>query len=146
MNLKEIVSITGKSGLFKIISQTKNGVIVESLTDGKRFPAFVHDRMSSLEEISVFTTGEDRPLKDIFIAIRDKENSNKSIDPKSDNDTLKKYFEQIVPDYAADRVYVSDIKKMISWYNQLQEHNLLDFTEDAAPLPEESSTADSETV
>jgi hypothetical protein len=146
MNLKEIVSITGKSGLFKIISQTKNGVIVESLTDGKRFPAFVHDRMSSLEEISVFTTGEDRPLKDIFIAIRDKENSNKSIDPKSDNNTLKKYFEQIVPDYAADRVYVSDIKKMISWYNQLQEHNLLDFTEDAAPLPEESSTADSETV
>jgi hypothetical protein len=140
MNLKEIVSIAGKSGLFKIISQTKNGVIVESLVDGKRFPAFVHDRMSSLEEISVFTTGEDRPLKEIFIAIRDKENREKAIDSKSDNNSLKKYFAEVVPDFDQERVYVSDIKKIIAWYNQLQQHDLLDFTEDADKQPEESTS------
>lgn len=138
MNLKEIVSIAGKSGLFKIISQTKNGVIVESLLDGKRFPAFVHDRMSSLEEISVFTTGEDRPLKEIFIAIREKENSGKAIDSKSDNNTLKKYFAEVVPDFDQERVYVSDIKKIIAWYNQLQQHNLLDFAEEADTQVEEN--------
>jgi hypothetical protein len=138
MNLKEIVSIAGKSGLFKIISQTKNGVIVESLVDGKRFPAFVHDRMSSLEEISVFTTAEDRPLKDIFIAIRDKENRGKAIDSKSDNNVLKKYFAEVVPDFDQERVYVSDIKKIIAWYNQLQQHDLLDFDKEADSEPSET--------
>lgn len=140
MNLKEIVSIAGKSGLFKIISQTKNGVIVESLVDGKRFPAFVHDRMSSLEEISVFTTGDDRPLKEIFIAIREKENRGKAIDSKSDNNTLKKYFAEVVPDFDQERVYVSDIKKIIAWYNQLQQHDLLDFSEEADKQPEENTS------
>lgn len=140
MNLKEIVSIAGKSGLFKIISQTKNGVIVESLVDGKRFPAFVHDRMSSLEEISVFTTGDDRPLKEIFIAIREKENRGKAIDSKSDNNTLKKYFAEVVPDFDQERVYVSDIKKIIAWYNQLQQHDLLDFSEEADKQLEENTS------
>ncbi|MCX6282957.1 MAG: DUF5606 domain-containing protein, partial [Bacteroidetes bacterium] len=99
MDLTKIVSISGKSGLFKVVSQGKNAVIVESLADLKRIPAFGHEKMSSLEEISVFTTGEDRPLKDVFKAFNEKLEGKAGIDPKSDNAALLSFFKEMVPDF-----------------------------------------------
>lgn len=138
MDLSKILAITGKNGLFKVVSQGKNSVIVESLLDQKRMPAFGHEKMSSLEEISVYTTGDDRPLKEIFRAFHDKLEGKAAIDHKSDNPTLKKFFLEMVPDFDQDRVYVSDIRKMVSWYNMLHSQGLVDFTEEK---PEESAAA-----
>lgn len=129
MDLSKILSIAGKGGLFKVVSQGKNSVIVESLQDKKRIPAFGHEKISSLEEIAVFTNGEDMPLKDVFKAIFEKMEGKEAIDHKSDNAALKKFFLEIIPDYDQERVYVSDIKKIINWYNLLILHDLLDFTE-----------------
>lgn len=130
MDLSKILSISGKSGLFKVLTQGKNSVIVESLNDQKRFPVFGHEKMSTLEEISVFTTGEDLPLKDVFKAFHTKLEGKAAIDPKSDNGALKKFFLEMVPEFDQDRVYVSDIRKIVSWYNSLQGHSLLNFTEE----------------
>ena len=132
MDLSKILSIAGKNGLFQVVSQAKNAVIVESLNDHKRFPAFAHEKMSSLKEISVFTTGEDIALTDVFKAFYEKLQGKPAIDHKSDNNALKKFFLEMVPDFDQDRVYVSDIRKMVSWYNTLLGQDLLDFTEEAA--------------
>ena len=137
MDLSKILSIAGKNGLFKVVSQGKNTVIVESLNDNKRFPAFGHEKMSSLEEISVFTTGDDLALKEVFKAFHEKLEGKPAIDHKSDNNTLKKFFLEMVPAFDQERVYVSDIKKMVSWYNTLLGQGLLDFTEETK-TPEES--------
>ncbi len=135
MDLSKILSIAGKNGLFKVVSQAKNAVIVESLNDNKRFPAFGHEKISSLEEISVFTTGEDMPLKDVFKAFYEKLEGKPGIESKSDNATLKKFFLSMVPDFDQERVYVSDIRKMISWYNVLVEKGLLDPTDETVETP-----------
>lgn len=137
MDLSKILSISGRSGLFKVVSQSKNAVIVESIIDKKRFPAFGHERMSSLEEISIFTTGEDRPLKDVLKAFYEKLEAKPAADPKLGDPELLKQFGEIVPDYDPDRVYVSDIRKIFSWYNLLLSNEILDFTE-------EKSTEDTE--
>ncbi len=129
MELSKILSISGRAGLFQVISQLKNAVLVESLLDKKRFPAFAHEKISSLEEIAVFTATEDKPLKDVFKAIYDKLEGKPALDPKSDDKMLQAFFLEVVPDYNSNRVYISDIRKIISWYNLLIEHNLLDFTE-----------------
>lgn len=133
MELKDIVSIAGKPGLFKVVSQTKTGAIVESLIDGKRQPVFIHDRLSSLSDISVFTTEEDRPLRKILQAIKEKENGGPAPSHKSDETTLKNYFASVVPDYDSKRVYFSSIKKIISWYNLLQEKDLLALLDETEP-------------
>jgi hypothetical protein len=151
MDLSKILSIGGKNGLFKVVSQAKNAVIVESLNDGKRFPAFGHEKISSLEEISVFTTGEDISLKDVLRAFYEKLEGKPAVDPKSDNKALKKFFLEMVPEYDQERVYVSDIRKMVSWYNLLVEHEILDFTEkpeekeEVSPVPESTETPEKET-
>lgn len=130
MELSKILAITGRPGLYKMLAQTKNGLVVESLLDGKRLTAFSHERISSLEEISIFTTDEDLPLKDVLKKIFDKQNGEKAISHKSDGKELKAYFKEAVPNYDEENVYVSDIKKVIQWYNLLQEHNLLEFDEE----------------
>jgi len=130
MDLSKILSISGRPGLYKVVSQSKNAVIVESITDKKRFPAFAHERMSSLEEISIFTTGEDRPLKDVLKAFHEKLEGKPAVDPKAGDAELLKQFGEIVADYDPDRVYISDIRKMVSWYNLLLANELLDFTEE----------------
>ena len=129
MDFSKILSISGKSGLFKVVSQMKNAVLVESLIDKKRFPAFAHDKISSLEEIAVFTVSEDKPLKEILKSIYEKQEGKSAIDSKSGDKELKEYFLSLIPDYDQDRVYISDIRKIISWYNLLIENQLLDFTE-----------------
>lgn len=132
MDLSKILSISGKGGLFKVVSQSKNAVIVESLVDKKRFPAFGHERMSSLEEISIFTTGDDRPLKEVMKAFFDKLEGKAALDPKSADKDLVQKFGEIVPDYDTDRVYVSDIRKVFAWYNLLLSNDLLDFSEETS--------------
>ncbi len=141
MKLSEILSISGKSGLYILVSRSKSGVIVESISDKKRFPAFATDRISSLEEISMFTYDKDVPLKEVLKSIFDKENGGKAIDPKSDTKLLKEYMEAVLPEFDRDRVYVSDMKKLFTWYNLLQENNMLDFSEtevtEETPVSEE---------
>src|ERR1039457_2820154 len=141
MDLSKILSISGKHGLFKVVSQLKNAVLVESLIDQKRFPAFAHEKISSLEEISVFTTGEDLQLKNVFKTMFEKQDGKVAIDSKSDDNSLRTFFLQIVPDYDPERVYASDIKKIISWYNLLIENNLLDFTEKTEETKDSESGA-----
>jgi len=135
MDLKEILSVTGKQGLFKTVAHTKSGLIVESLIDKKRIPVYPSDKISNLEDILIFTEDAEKPLKEVFKLIFDKENGGKSIDHKSEDKKLREYFEQVLPNYDKDRVYTSDIKKVFSWYNQLVENKLLDFTE----KPEETA-------
>jgi hypothetical protein len=138
MDLSKIMSISGRPGLFKLVGQTKSGAIVESLLDQKRFPVFPHDKISSLEEISIFTTDEDMPLKEVFKKISEKENAGPSLDPKSVNDVVWKYFGEVMPTFDTDRVYVSDIRKVLNWYNLLLEKGLLDFTETEEPSEAET--------
>lgn len=126
--LKEILSITGKPGLYKHISQGKNMLIVESLLDGKRMPAYAKDKAVSLADVAIFTEKEEVSLGEVLEKIKEKEAGKKaSIDPKSDNDKLRKYLEEILPDYDKDRVYPSDIRKLLTWYNILIDNNLTDF-------------------
>ena len=139
MDLTEILSIAGKQGLFKMIAKSKQNVIVESLIDKKRFPVFATDRVSSLEEITVFTTDDNVTLKEVLKKIYDKHSGGPSIESSSDGNTLRKYFEEILPDFDKERVYNSDIKKIISWYNLLQKEGLLSFTEEEVEKNEETA-------
>jgi hypothetical protein len=135
MDLSKIVSIAGKPGLYKVTGQGKNSVLVESLTDGKRFPAFSHHRMSTLAEISIFTTTEDRPLKDVFKNIYKEMGEKLDFDAKKLSPAeLKEKFEIVVPDFNEEAVYQSDMKKVFTWYSQLIEKELLDFSEEEEQL------------
>jgi hypothetical protein len=125
MNLKDIISISGEPGLFKFVAQGKNAIIVENLETRKRSSAYSSAKVSSLEEISIFTEKEDVPLSKVFDLLFDKEKGGPSIDSKSEVSKLKNYFEEVLPDYAKDRVYPSDIKKVVQWYNILHKLNLL---------------------
>lgn len=137
MDLSKIVSISGKPGLYMIKSQAVGRIIVESLIDGKCTPAFARDRMSSLEEISIFSTDEDRPLKDVFKMINEKMGEKVDFDfKKASSDQLKAKFLEVMPDYDQDAVYPSDMKKVFAWYQMLMDKNLLDFTEEEKPAEE----------
>lgn len=127
--LKGILSISGQSGLFKLVAESKNNIIVESLETKKRIPVHSTSKVSALEDIAIYTDESDVPLKDIFKAISDKENGGPAISHKVSGNELKKYFGEVVPDYDKERVYVSDIKKVLQWYNVLQEKEMLDFAE-----------------
>ena len=137
MDLSKIVSISGKPGLYMIKSQAIGRIIVESLVDGKCTPAFAHDRMSSLEEISIFSTDEDRPLKEVFKMINEKMGEKVDFDfKKASNDQLRAKFLEVMPDYDQEAVYPSDMKKGFAWYQMLMDKNLLDFTEEEKPAEE----------
>jgi len=125
MVLKDILAISGEPGLFRFIAQGKNAIIVEHIETGRRSSAFNSARVSSLEDISIFTAGEDLRLGKVFDTIFDKESGGPTIDTKSDPEKLKAYFEEIVPDYSKEKVYLSDIKKIFLWYNILQKKDLL---------------------
>ncbi len=130
--LKGILAVSGQSGLFKMISQAKNSIIVESLIDGKRMPAYATSRISALEDISIFTEEADVKLVDVFKSIYEKEDGGKAISHKSSSNQLKNYFLEILPDYDRDRVYVSDIKKVVMWYNLLIDKDIFKFDEEEA--------------
>jgi hypothetical protein len=131
MKLDKIIAIGGKPGLFKLLTQTKSGFVAESLTDGKRLTVNLRNQVSVLSEISVFTLEEEKPLPEVFELLLQKENgSTSSISHKADKLALEEYFFEILPNYDEDRVYPSDIKKIIRWYNILVEHKLLEISED----------------
>lgn len=132
MDLKGILAISGHQGLYKLISQAKNSIIVESLIDKTRMPAYASTKISALEDIAIYTETEEVPLKDVFKNIFDKEKGNQSISHKSSNEEIKSYFEEILPTYDRDRVYVSDMKKIINWYNILHQVDLLNTKEPEA--------------
>jgi hypothetical protein len=128
MELKEIMSISGYPGLFQFVSQGRSGLIVESLVDKKRTNIPPTAKVSTMNDISVFTDGEDVPLRVVLQTIKEKSNGGPSIDPKSvKEEEVKEYFAEILPTYDKNRVYFSDIKKIILWYNLLQKNDMLDF-------------------
>ena len=141
MDLSKIVSISGKPGVYVVKSQAVGRLIVESVIDGKCMPAFARERMSSLEEISIFSTEEDRPLKEVFMMIHEKMGDKVDFDyKKASNDELREKFAFVMPDYDEEAVYPSDMKKVFAWYQMLVDKNLLDFTEE-----EEKPEAEAET-
>jgi hypothetical protein len=143
IDLKEFLSISGLSGIHKFHAKTKTGLIVESLLDGKKVQIFSTQKVSALEDISIFTTDEDMPLGKVFSNIYDKEKGGLAISHKSSANDLKAYFLEILPNFDEERVYISDIKKVVQWYNLLQEKNYLKFVEEAS---EETATAKEEKV
>nr|MBD3620618.1 DUF5606 domain-containing protein [Sunxiuqinia sp.] len=128
--LKGIMSISGQPGLFKLVAEAKNSIIVESLVTGKRMPAYSTSKISALEDIAIFTTTSEVPLKEVLKSISEKENGGQATIKGSGNE-LKTYFEEVLPEYDKDRVYVSDMKKVIQWYNLLQSKELLNFDEES---------------
>ncbi len=126
MDLSGIISIAGMSGLYKVVAQTKNGLIVESLSDKKRVPVYATHKVSTLEDVRIYSTGDDVPLKEVLQKIYDKEKGAPSIDHKLPDAELKKHFKAAFAEYDEDRVYVSDIKKVFNWYNTLQKEGLLE--------------------
>ena len=125
--LKDILAISGEPGLYKLVSKNAKGVIIENLDTKKRMPYYNATKISSLEDIAIFTEDEDKPLNEVLQAIKDKENGGPSIDHKSAKDDLISYFRDVVPDYDEDRVYTSHIKKVINWYNILQKNDMMVF-------------------
>ena len=143
MGLNEVMTISGMSGLYKRVAQAKSGFIVESLADHKRFTVHSTQRVSILNDISIFTTDDDLPLKKVLIAMKKKTGNELPVSPKSDPVELKNYFKSVVPNFDQDRVYISDIKKIISWYNllkdDLEKENEEEINEEAAVESKEIS-------
>jgi hypothetical protein len=151
MDLKDLIAISGYPGLFRFITQGRNSIIVESLEDKKRISAYSTSRMSTLEEIAVFTETEEMPLAEVLKRMFRHSEGKEALPHKSPNEDIKKYFEEVLPEYDRDRVYVSDMKKIIHWYNLLVKYDLLNSetveagSEDPAPEKdgeEEKPTAD----
>jgi hypothetical protein len=130
MEFKEILSISGFGGLYKYISQARNGIIVEGFEDKKRMNAFSHYKVSSLNDIAIFSDSGEIPLRKIFKTIQEMEKGGASIDSKSDDSKLKEYFAKVLPDYDRQKVYLSDIRKLINWYNILQRNGYNNFEEE----------------
>lgn len=130
MSLDKILSIAGKPGLYQIVTQTRTGAVVESLIDKKRITVGAHSNISILSEIAIYTLSEEVPLREVLKKVKDKEGGQPtSISHKDSKDALEEFFFEVLPDYDEDRVYPSDIKKVVQWYNLLQKNNLLDALE-----------------
>ena len=143
MDINKILSIGGRPGLWEMKAQTRGGVLAESLIDGKKIPVNVKNNISMLGEISIYTYAEEVPLREIFQKIGEKENFGKAIDHKSSKTDLIEYFRAILPEFDEDRVYQSDIKKIIQWYNILVEKGFTTF-EEAEEESTENSTEEKE--
>ena len=133
MELREIFAIPGLPGLYKYVAQSRRGVIVESLLDGRRMNAAAQSRMSTLSDISMFTEGDDIPLHEVFTRIYAHTGGKEAISPKEDPEKLKAYFAEVLPEYDRSRVHVSDMKKCFSWFNLLVKAGFTEF----APASEE---------
>jgi hypothetical protein len=125
MNLEKILAISGKPGLFALKVQTRTGFVAESLIDGKKITVGLKSNVSLLSEISMYTYDAEKPLAEVMRTIAIKEDNGVAISHKEDNDKLVAYFKEILPDYDQDRVYPSDIKKVLNWYNLLQAKGLV---------------------
>ncbi|HXJ99041.1 MAG TPA: DUF5606 domain-containing protein [Gelidibacter sp.] len=148
MSLDKILSISGKPGLYQIVTQTRSGFVAESLLDKKRITVNAHSNVSVLSEIAMYTLTEEVPLREVFKKVREKENGQQTtVSHKDSKDALEEFFFAVLPDYDEDRVYPSDIKKVIQWYNILQANDLLSALDEeekdksAAPKVEETKAA-----
>lgn len=143
--LKTILSISGRPGLFKLVNQGKNMLIVENLATGKRTPAYAHDKVISLGDIAIYTENEDTPLANVFEVIKEK-NEGKPVDVKAlgGDKEIRDYFATILPDFDDDRVYTNDIKKVFSWYNQLMAAGIDKFKDEE--LVHDESADDAQTA
>ena len=139
MKLDKVMSISGKPGLYELKAQTRGGFVAESMQDGKKISVNLRHNVSLLSEIAVYTYTEEVPLREVFQKIKEKEDGSAAISHKESKDKLESYFEEILPDYDTDRVYVSDIKKIIQWYNLLISKGFTDFSK-----AETEKTADEE--
>ena len=142
MNIDRILAISGQAGLYELKLQTRTGFVAESLVDGKKITVGLRSNVSLLSEISMYTYAGEKPLVEVFRAIATKENEGAALSHKEDGAKLIAYFGEVVPDYDVDRVYISDIKKVINWYNILQAKGLV--SKDApvaAPVAEEAAPA-----
>jgi hypothetical protein len=129
MSLEKILAIGGKPGLFKLLTQTRSGFVAESLLDGKRLSVGMTNNVSVLSEIAIYTLSEELPLREVFSKIKEKEKGGKTaVSHKDDKLKLEEYFFELLPEYDEERVYVSDIKKVIQWYNLLHDHGIQEFT------------------
>lgn len=129
MTLDKILSISGKPGLYKLLTQTRSGFVGESLLDGKRLSVGIRNKVSVLSEIAIYTLEEEIPLREVFQKIKEKEKGGKtSVSHKDDKLKLEEYFFEVLPNYDEDRVYPSDIKKIVQWYNILIDKGINDFS------------------
>lgn len=141
--LKTILSISGKPGLYKLISQGKNMLVVESLTDRKRLPVYANDKAISLGDIAIYSTDDEIPLYEVLTKIKENANTEAIIVPAvAETDKLRKYFREILPNYDEERVYPSDIRKLLNWYNLLIKAEITDFSSEKEE--EKSQNAPSE--
>lgn len=142
MSIEKILSISGKPGLYELKLQTRTGFVAESLIDGKKVTVGLRSNVSLLSEISVYTYDGEVRLSEVFRAIAAKEDNGASLSHKEDNAKLESYFREVLPEFDEDRVYASDIKKILSWYNMLQAKGLVSKDEPvaAAPAVEEVKT------
>jgi hypothetical protein len=139
MNLEKILAVSGKPGLYALKVQTRTGFVAESLLDGKKITVSLKSNVSLLSEISIYTHDGEKPLTEVMQRIATKENKGQAISHKEDNATLAAYFKEILPDYDEERVYPSDIKKVLNWYNSLQAKGLVtDLAPAAAEAKEEA--------
>jgi len=141
MGLEKIIAISGKPGLYELVSQTRGGFVVTSLIDGKKQSISMRNNVSVLNEISIYTYGEEVPLGTVFQNIKDKENGEQTISHKASKKELDNFLREVLPEYDEDRVYASDIKKIVQWYNLLQKSDLLNDLSATAeePVAEEAS-------
>jgi hypothetical protein len=139
MELKEILAVSGYPGLYKYVAQSTRGVIVEGLADGKRMNVPSNARVSTLTDISVFTESEDRPLADIFTAFYAKTGGKPTVGHKEDSRKIEAAFAEVVPDYEPDKVHLSDMKKIVQWYNILVGAGMTEFK---LPSDPESESAE----
>ncbi len=138
MGLEKILSVAGKPGLYELITQTRSGFVAASLIDGKKISVGLKSNVSVLSEIAIYTLDEELPLREVFLKMQVKEKSGKtSISHKEDKIKLEEYFFEVLPNYDEDRVYASDIKKIINWYNILVDKGIADFSETEKDLSSE---------
>lgn len=129
MSLEKILSISGKPGLYQLENQTRSGFLAKSLIDGKKISVSARQNVSLLSEIAIYTLTKELPLREVLSKISEKENGKEAISHKVSKDELEEYFFEILPDYDEDRVYASDIKKIVQWYNLLTKNGITDFSE-----------------
>ena len=146
IKLKDILSISGRGSLFRYVAQARNGMVVESVEDKKRHVAPATARVSSLEDIAIFKQDEEVPLADVFYTIHEKSEGKETISHRVPADELKSYFGEIVPGYDEERVYVSDIKKVVQWYNQMHRHGMLEVIDKEQEEEEKSSQPEGEST
>lgn len=137
MSLEKILTISGKPGLYQLQNQTRSGFLATSLLDGKKISVSARQNVSILSEIAIYTLTEELPLGKVFTKISEKENGGEAISHKSTKDQLEEYFFGVLPDYDEDRVYPSDIKKIVQWYNLLTKNGITDFSKEASEASNE---------